>query len=142
MELVKRLYERAPPSLQRPLRRAYVAYIRRRYARGGRRPRPGETSKARARREEDGFFNRFCQGRGLDVGHGGDPVSPGCAEWDIEDGDAHLLAGVPNDAFDFVYSSHTLEHLENPALALRNWSRVLAPGGHLILFLPDRDLYE
>jgi SAM-dependent methyltransferase len=101
-----------------------------------------ETSKARRRRTESGFFERYFTGRGLDVGYGGDLVVPNCQGWDVEHGDAHLLAGLDDAAFDFVYSSHLLEHLEDPPRALANWWRVLKPGGHLILYVPDRDLFE
>lgn len=110
--------------------------------RGGRPTRPAETTKARARREREGFFASYCRGRGLDVGYGGDPVTTNCRGWDVEDGDAQYLQGVPAESLDFVYSSHTLEHLEDPALALANWWSAVKPGGHLILYIPHRDLYE
>jgi SAM-dependent methyltransferase len=41
-----------------------------------------------------------------------------------------------------VHSSHCLEHTVNPAEALQNWFRVLKAGGHLIMLVPDEDLYE
>jgi SAM-dependent methyltransferase len=44
--------------------------------------------------------------------------------------------------FDFVHSSHTLEHMINPEISLRNWWRVLKRGGYLILYVPHRNLYE
>lgn len=47
------------------------------------------------------------------------------------------LIGLPNAAYDFVLSSHCLEHVANPLAALREWKRVTRPGGHLILILPD-----
>lgn len=47
------------------------------------------------------------------------------------------LEPVQNDAYDFVLSSHNLEHFANPVKALREWSRVLRPGGALILALPN-----
>lgn len=40
-----------------------------------------------------------------------------------------------------VFSSHTLEHLEDYKAALAEWWRVLIPGGHLILYLPHADFY-
>lgn len=101
-----------------------------------------ETSKAKERRKAEGFFERYFAGRGVDVGYGGDLVTPNCRGWDVEDGDAHDLAGIGDTTFDFVYSSHILEHLENPARALQNWWRVLKPGGYLILYVPERDLFE
>jgi ADP-heptose:LPS heptosyltransferase/predicted SAM-dependent methyltransferase len=42
---------------------------------------------------------------------------------------------------DFVFSSHLLEHLDDYAGALKEWWRVIRPGGHLLLYLPHRDLY-
>ncbi len=62
--------------------------------------------------------------------------------WDVEHGDAQLLNGLEDSLFDFVYSSHTLEHVADASMALRNWYRVVRPGGYLLLFVPDRDLYE
>jgi SAM-dependent methyltransferase len=62
--------------------------------------------------------------------------------WDWEDGDAQFLASVEDDSLDFVHSSHCLEHLVDPEVGLRNWFRVLHPGGYLIITVPDEDLYE
>lgn len=55
---------------------------------------------------------------------------------------AQYLEKIENEAYDFVYSSHTLEHMSDPAEALINWWRVVKPGGFLILYIPHRDLYE
>jgi ubiquinone/menaquinone biosynthesis C-methylase UbiE len=76
------------------------------------------------------------------VGYGGDLLSKNCQGWDIEHGDAQTLKGLKDSEFDFVYSSHTLEHVDDAEITLRNWWRVIKPGGYLILYLPDRDLYE
>lgn len=108
----------------------------------GRKRAYGETHKAHARRVREKFFERYCRGRGLDIGYGGDPVTPDVQGWDFEHGDAQLLRGLDDESFDFVYSSHLLEHLPDCELALKNWWRVLKPGGYLILYLPHRDLYE
>jgi SAM-dependent methyltransferase len=113
-----------------------------RYRALGRPPYGGETTKAHARRTREGFFEKYCGGNGLDIGYGGDLLSATCIGWDIEDGDAQLLDRIADEAFDLVYSSHTLEHVEDASEALRNWYRVVKPGGHLIIFVPDRDLYE
>jgi len=102
----------------------------------------GETSKARGRRMREDFFSKYCVGRGLDIGYGGDLLSDNCMGWDFEHGDAQLLEGISDQTIDFVYSSHVLEHVEDACEALRNWYRVVRPGGYLILFVPDRDLYE
>lgn len=108
----------------------------------GRKKSFGETQKAKARREREGFFDKYCQGKGLDIGYGGDPVSSNVRGWDFEHGDAQLLNGLDDNSFDFVYSSHLLEHLPDCELSLKNWWRVLKPGGYLLLYLPHRDLYE
>jgi SAM-dependent methyltransferase len=108
----------------------------------GRQGRCGETSKAKSRRIREGFFNNYCRGRGLDVGFGGDLLAENCRGYDFEHGNAQRLSNIRDEQFDFVYSSHTLEHMDNPAVALKNWWRVLKKGGYLILYIPHRDLYE
>lgn len=108
----------------------------------GRKRSYGETHKAKVRRAREGFFETYCRGCGLDVGYGGDPITPNAVGWDFEHGDAQRLSGLNDASFDFVYSSHLLEHLPDCELALTNWWRVLKPGGYLILYLPHRDLYE
>jgi SAM-dependent methyltransferase len=47
------------------------------------------------------------------------------------------LHGLPDCAFDFVLSSHNLEHIANPVKALLEWKRVMKSGGSLILILPN-----
>jgi SAM-dependent methyltransferase len=111
-----------------------------------------ESSKSLMRRLHDSrFASRYFVGEGMDVGAGHDSLAqygeqfPGmvsCCAWDLEDGDAQLLAGVEDELLDFVHSSHCLEHLRDPREALENWLRVLKPGGHLVVLVPDEDLYE
>jgi SAM-dependent methyltransferase len=62
--------------------------------------------------------------------------------WDWEDGDAQFLASVADESIDFVHSSHCLEHLVDPFEGLKNWLRVLKPGGHMVVMVPDEDMYE
>lgn len=102
----------------------------------------GETGKAHARREREGFFDKYCRGEGLDIGCGNDPVVPGCSGWDLINGDAQYLDGAEDASFDFVYSSHCIEHMDDVRVAIKNWFRVVRPGGYLIIYGPDRDLYE
>ena len=108
----------------------------------GRKRSYGETYKARGRRLREGFFEKYCQGRGLDIGYAGDSIVKTVKGWDFEHGDAQYLNGLEDESFDFVYSSHLLEHVPDCELALTNWWRVLKPGGYLLLYLPHRDLYE
>jgi SAM-dependent methyltransferase len=102
----------------------------------------GETGKRRAYRTETGWFDKYLVGKGIDIGCGDDPVTPECRGWDLKDGDAQYMTGVEDETYDWVYSSHCLEHMVDPSIALQNWWRILKPGGHLIVLVPDEDLYE
>lgn len=42
----------------------------------------------------------------------------------------------PDDFFDVLFVCHSLEHSENPAAALREFKRVLKPGGLAFVILP------
>lgn len=111
-----------------------------------------EASKALSRRLHDSrFATRYFVGNGIDIGCGPDPVSQYAEQfplmqqvknWDLPDGDAQYLTTIPDSSFNFVHSSHCLEHMVDPKIAMQNWLRVLKPGGHLIVTLPDEDLYE
>ena len=101
-----------------------------------------ETSVAKVRRIKENFFDLYCNGKGIDIGYGGDPITNNCDTWDIENGDAHYINKFISKKFNYIYSSHLLEHLENPQLALTNWWKILDINGFLILYVPDRDLYE
>ena len=102
----------------------------------------GETARSHDRREREGFFEKYCVGEGLDIGYGADLIVPGCSGWDLQNGDAQYLEGIEDESFDFVYSSHCLEHVWDVRTALINWFRVLKQGGYLIIAIPHRDLYE
>jgi SAM-dependent methyltransferase len=52
--------------------------------------------------------------------------------------DAVDLSSIPNQQYDFVFSSHCLEHIANPLKAVKEWFRVTKNNGHLILILPEK----
>lgn len=111
-----------------------------------------ETSKALIRRLHDSrYANTYFCGNGIDIGAGDDglgkyhqqfPLIKTVKEWDIPDGDAQKMHGVSDDSYDFVHSSHCLEHMFNPIEAFNNWIRICKPGGYIITTIPDEDLYE
>jgi SAM-dependent methyltransferase len=49
------------------------------------------------------------------------------------------LREIPSASYDFLLSSHTLEHIANPIKALGEWKRIVKPCGTLILVIPHKD---
>jgi hypothetical protein len=119
-----------------------------------RRDHPSETSKCRER------LAPFCEGYGLDIGFGGDPISETAIRVDMPNpytrtgsfpvqlgGDATRLHWFANGTLDYVYSSHLLEDFKDTRAVLVEWIRVLKSGavltaihnkGHLAAFLKER----
>ena len=52
--------------------------------------------------------------------------------------EATNLSGISNEKYDFILSSHSLEHVANPIKALMEWKRVCKAGGTFVLILPDK----
>lgn len=99
---------------------------------------------------------RYCTKGGLDIGCGAKKVWPHMLgvdsgkdtalfgttmKPDIVVSTAERLALFSDASMETVFSSHTLEHIDNHVAALREWWRLVKVGGHLILYLPHRDLY-
>ena len=111
-----------------------------------------ETTKARLRRATDTrYVTQYFVGKGVDIGCGEDSLGKhrdhysnidSVRAWDLPDGDAQYMAGVADNAFDFVHSSHCLEHLRDPHEGLSNWIRICRPGGYIVVTIPEEDLYE
>ena len=79
----------------------------------------------------------FCEGRGLDIGAGAWPL-PGAVPVELtQGGDAN---GLPDGQWDYIFSSHCLEHLADPVTALIHWKAHLRAGGVLFLYLPHPDM--
>lgn len=100
-------------------------------------------------------MSRWCVGYGLDIGFGGDKILPGAIGVDMPKpytkvgqdpvqlgGDARDLRWFRDGVLDYVYSSHLLEDFEDTRTVLREWARVLRPGGHLVLYLPYEKAYR
>lgn len=104
-----------------------------------------EMTKSHPLRVRHGDYS-FIKGAVLDVGAGADCIKldpPSTVRgWDLEDGDAQYLEGVPDKSFDCIVSAHCLEHLHDPAVALQNWSRVLKEAGYCYVLVPLYSAYE
>lgn len=110
-----------------------------------------ETAKHR------GQIVQYCQGNGVDLGSSGDPVVPTALQVDLPTGasyspdfsqgrypvqfrgDATKLTWFRDGVLDYVFSSHLLEDFADWTPALCEWSRVLRPGGHLVIFIPEKE---
>lgn len=100
----------------------------------------------------------FCQGLGIDIGFGGDAVTPSVLTLDriggsygavgkdrqILQGDARSLGFLCNESLSFIYSSHLLEDFLWADLSpiITEWRRVLRPGGLLITCCPWEQKYR
>jgi SAM-dependent methyltransferase len=82
------------------------------------------------------------RGRGIDIGCGPDPVTPEARRFDLADGDANVASQFVKEQFDFVYSSHCLEHMHDARATILDWWKLVKPGGYLFVTVPDEDLYE
>ena len=90
-----------------------------------------------------GDFERgILTGNGIDIGCGADPITRTARGFDLHDGDANEITKYVHEQFDFVYSSHCLEHMRDPRKAILEWWQLVKPGGHLFFIVPDEDLYE
>lgn len=74
----------------------------------------------------------------LDIG-AGDTLEEGWTSWDIRDGKDARKIDMPDGSVDEIRACHVLEHLPIAASlpTLREWNRVLKPGGRLYLAVPD-----
>lgn len=111
-----------------------------------------ESSKSHKRHLHDNrFATKYFVGNGIDVGSGYDclehyrplfPLMQEVRNWETEDGDAQYLKTIADNSMDFLFSSHCLEHVQHPYITLFHWFRVLKPGGHMVVVVPDEDMYE
>src|SRR5258706_13885720 len=83
-----------------------------------------EQSKGAKRTFYDGLFHaRYFVGNGIDIGGGPDPLGQytgvfarmgAVRTWDLEDGDAQVMAGRSDEELGLVPSRHRLGHFDAP----------------------------
>lgn len=97
----------------------------------------------------------YTRGRGLDVGCGAEKIWPhaigvdNCIDTALFDvkmkpdvvANATEMPMFASNYFDWVFSSHMLEHCENYGAVLKEMWRVIRNGGYLILYLPHCSFY-
>ena len=49
------------------------------------------------------------------------------------------LHGIKDSAYDFLISSHNIEHLANPLKAVKEWKRVVKPDGYFLFIIPNKE---
>jgi SAM-dependent methyltransferase len=86
------------------------------------------------------FAQQFCHGDGLDIGGTKDWSLPGAKIINIDQANGYDALNLPDEKYDFVFSSHTLEHVEKYVQALEHWKTRLKPGGVLFMYLPHPDM--
>jgi len=85
--------------------------------------------------------SKYCKGRGLDIGAGRRPFRRDTIPIDRgPDQHAHKL-NYEDKSLDYIFSSHTLEHLRRWKSALKLWIRKLKLEGILFLYLPHEDMF-
>ncbi len=84
------------------------------------------------------FAIEICKGKGLDIGCGKeDWALPGSIPIDITLTDKWDATYLPQYKYDYIFSSHCLEHLTDWARVLDYWTTRIKKNGRLFLYLPD-----
>lgn len=84
------------------------------------------------------YANHYCKGVGYDIGFCKEEWKyPGAIGIDISLNNGFHADNLPNDAVDYIYSSHCLEHVDHWVNTLTLWISKLKAGGILFLYLPD-----
>ena len=107
-----------------------------------------ETSRTYCDKILNEFWDKYTSGIGLDLGYAGYlpnivPLFPETigVTLDYPGYDGKTLP-FANESQDYVYNSHVLEHIDDYKQAIQEWHRVTKVGGHIIITVPHRDLYE
>lgn len=106
---------------------------------------------AKPKGETDNCRNRllkYCNGQGLDLGCGNTKIKVDAIGVDLLNPsadmaiDARLMPCYPDKHFDYIFSSHLLEEIQDTEATLREWLRILKDEGHLVLYQVDKEYYH
>ena len=90
---------------------------------------------------------KYCRGQGLDLGCGLSKIRTEAIGVDLYNPaadtslDARNLEQYGSGTFDYIFSSHLLEELDNTEAVLREWLRVLKNKGTIVLYQADKNKY-
>ena len=107
-----------------------------------------ESRKSYAKRIQEGFFNKFMQGNGIELAPKGyeediETILPTAIPVDLDTpGYNGYELPVSDESQDYIYSSHVLEHIDDYKRAIQAWHKALKVGGHIIIYVPSALLYE
>ena len=83
------------------------------------------------------FAEEVLKGKGLDIGCSKKEWAfPGSMPIDLIFDDEWHAMNLPNKKFDYIFSSHCLEHLNDWVRVLDYWSTKIKTNGVLFLYLP------
>lgn len=120
-----------------------------------------QTAYAESAKSREQYI-QYLQGNGVEIGSGGWPMVPWAIQVELsKDTYATYNSGnVPeipvqwhsdnpslpfkDNTMDWCASSHLIEDFEFRAWPglLSEWVRIIKPGGHLVILVPDRDLWK
>lgn len=84
------------------------------------------------------YAKEVCKGKGVDVGCGNiDWCFPDAFPVDISIKDEYHAKELPHLDYDYIFSSHLLEHMKDWVEVVEYWTECLKIGGILFLYLPD-----
>jgi SAM-dependent methyltransferase len=86
----------------------------------------------------DNMYHNACAGR-ISAGHTFrfDERKSAGMQYAAEAADLSMIA---SDAYDFLLSSHMIEHTSNPIRVLLEWTRIVRPGGLQLMIVPNKEL--
>jgi SAM-dependent methyltransferase len=94
------------------------------------------------------LLRTYCAGKGIEIGPGHRPycdpnstvfvdkVAVPVGDLKVEKIEDAWVLPFPDQRFDFLFSSHCLEHCPDTIRTLLEWRRVVRTGGYLVLILP------